>query len=611
MLQLNQHFSKHKISDSISSDTKFNTLNLNQNCKVNPLLQQVVKNGVQVCEKNNDYFNCIDDEKTKKSIDTKKNGFGQKLSNDLNISDWIDERKRLKKAENSSKTSSTISLRIIAYENSLPNLCHQETKSSLLKKLNVKTFLNGSASIGNSFEFIRQQENEPSEPEIAQFKASQILLGANDYPSPSLSSSSVFPSSSSSLPSSSDASPTVSQSEAEHKNGGEVSDGNSGLNYACSESEEPGVFGGFFIEALAMKENTIAPTPGIFNTDILPFSSKKPFAEPVVEKNETNFDLSKFANIQSFLSNASAAQIFCMYKNFLETLPVHLRVAPLAELLVKPCCTECCFLKFTAECIMRERIKIPADCATKQSVFYAILQYHFYLIQRYYFDGKFVLEIIRIPVCSTFFCQVHMICKNRFDNLCHQIVMGFKQAVPHGNAPVGFERPDTLQKLAKLVNSLHHTAEPHPSGGYTGASLTSKVNIMKDAGVYKAGSTSHLFKKLEQTVHVQKQNTFTKCSSCINIRLLTESDRLSFQERQEAKQHLANHLQNVKDDRRDYAIRVELSVTTHEIMSIGFDGCSKELNKYPSTKENRSKTLNDALKPMCSLNAAIIHKKCN
>lgn len=81
---------------------------------------------IVVLPKITDYFNCIDDDKTKKSIDTMKNGFGQKLSNNLNISDWIDERKRLKKAENSSKTSSTISLRIIAYENSLPMLCHQE-----------------------------------------------------------------------------------------------------------------------------------------------------------------------------------------------------------------------------------------------------------------------------------------------------------------------------------------------------------------------------------------------------------------------------------------------------------------------------------------------------
>uniref|UniRef100_A0AC35G1E4 Uncharacterized protein n=1 Tax=Panagrolaimus sp. PS1159 TaxID=55785 RepID=A0AC35G1E4_9BILA len=341
-------------------------------------------------------------------------------------------------------------------------------------------------------------------------------------------------------------------------------------------------------------------------------SGKDALATSDSGKRDAQFDLSQYENLSFLIADASAAEIFVMYNNFIKALPDSLRMTLVEDVLSNPCCSECCCFKFSQNAIMRERLKIPTLCSAKQSMYYAVLQYHFYLLQNYFFNGNFEFDIVKTTVCRKFFCNVHMICDTRFDSLCQQIAMGFKQAVPHGNSHVGFERPETLQKLAKLVSYLHRTAEPHPTGtGYFGAALNSKVNIMKEAGIYHPGSTSHMFKKIGPTIHVQKQNNLTKCETCRCLRKLVGTDSLAPALREQAKQHLQNHYQNITVDRRRYTIKVDISVNTDDLIFISHDGARKELSKYPHLLEDRGKALSDAFRPMCSLNAAIIHKKWN
>lgn len=135
-----------------------------------------------------------------------------------------------------------------------------------------------------------------------------------------------------------------------------------------------------------------------------------------------------------------------------------------------------CFIVLYSEEIMRARLTLPTTSASKKSINYAILQYHFYLLQRFYRAGAFELKINDVVVCQDFFCRVYCISLSRFTNLVQQICMDLKQATPHGNTVGQFERPDTLKNLAKLVNSLNASAEPNPNGsGFMGPSLTSKM----------------------------------------------------------------------------------------------------------------------------------------
>uniref|UniRef100_A0AC34GNK4 Exophilin 5 n=1 Tax=Panagrolaimus sp. ES5 TaxID=591445 RepID=A0AC34GNK4_9BILA len=109
----------------------------------------------------------------------------------LNLKSDSGEKDELKKTK--SVNTSTLSLHIVAYENSVEasldsdscknqDLEYKSENRSLINKWKTpKPFFSGVAStFQNPFEFPRQQENEGTKtPEVAHFKASQRLLNPN------------------------------------------------------------------------------------------------------------------------------------------------------------------------------------------------------------------------------------------------------------------------------------------------------------------------------------------------------------------------------------------------------------------------------------------------
>uniref|UniRef100_A0A914ZAV6 Uncharacterized protein n=1 Tax=Panagrolaimus superbus TaxID=310955 RepID=A0A914ZAV6_9BILA len=133
-------------------------------------------------------FETFDGTKSQKGLNSWKK-FSKHLSSNFLINDYGLSKE---KEERSSAKSSTLSLHIAAYENSMEVSNHSNSnfnsnfsenkneglkKNGLVKSWKIPRQNFSSSIIQNPFEFPRQQENEETKtPEIAQFKASQKLL---------------------------------------------------------------------------------------------------------------------------------------------------------------------------------------------------------------------------------------------------------------------------------------------------------------------------------------------------------------------------------------------------------------------------------------------------
>uniref|UniRef100_A0AC35ETN4 Uncharacterized protein n=1 Tax=Panagrolaimus sp. PS1159 TaxID=55785 RepID=A0AC35ETN4_9BILA len=169
---------------ALTWNDQYNNINLNQNQKCEDLkIVHSESKPFYSSQNNNNSLNCnqYDSTERKFTFSRKKNDT-LKSFGDFYFAQKEEERyeSQNKNNEISSEINSTLSLHIEAYENSAEaqnvnadDFMMKKSKQDAFNKLlmNVKS----TVAIQDTFEFLRQQTEEPMKPEVMQFKATQKL----------------------------------------------------------------------------------------------------------------------------------------------------------------------------------------------------------------------------------------------------------------------------------------------------------------------------------------------------------------------------------------------------------------------------------------------------
>uniref|UniRef100_A0AC34GFV7 Uncharacterized protein n=1 Tax=Panagrolaimus sp. ES5 TaxID=591445 RepID=A0AC34GFV7_9BILA len=219
---------------------------------------------------------------------------------------------------------------------------------------------------------------------------------------------------------------------------------------------------------------------------------------------------------------------------------------------------------------MRSRLRIPTSHIDKVQFF------QFMIIQNCTtIDGNFLPQINETPICKNFFQRLYVIPKDRFDALVAQISLGLSEPLPHGNKDKHYERPSTSNRTAYILDQVDTMAESHPSNAsYSMPAGTTKSEVIKRADIKTKSkiNPTQEFKRIDKTFHFQKTNSFTKCKTCILLKVAKANVALSAEDREEAKMHLKNHYDNILNDRRDYDYRKIISLREiNFLLSLGHD----------------------------------------
>uniref|UniRef100_A0AC35F8T5 Uncharacterized protein n=1 Tax=Panagrolaimus sp. PS1159 TaxID=55785 RepID=A0AC35F8T5_9BILA len=160
-------------------DNQYSNLNLNQNLKclnVSPIHSKSYNNK-----------NCVSDniEGRENPLHSNKPSKISDFSNPINDKTENEEFKKLWKTNKIN--SSTLSLHIASYENSVEKDSFNGSKNKDLHKRKSDSIKNetqiytaGTFVIRNSFEFPRQENEGAKVPEVSNFRASQRLLNPNE-----------------------------------------------------------------------------------------------------------------------------------------------------------------------------------------------------------------------------------------------------------------------------------------------------------------------------------------------------------------------------------------------------------------------------------------------